>query len=222
MYEKILQKLKTQRGTTSNVTDRSLEDLAKSLVTVITTDEILAVADLSGAITSIDGNINHYTAEQIKALDQTKADEVAKKAKEEDDKKIADDLIKAKGGDEVPSWAQSLIDQNKITSDALAQLKGEKITNTRSEQLQVVLKDAPEAFKTMATTNFNQMQFTDDSAFETFKESTKTNLEGFNQLAKEKGMDFSTPKVNVNKPKGEALNPVFEAALKAKAESEKE
>ena len=52
MFEKILQKLKAQRGTTSNVSDKSLEDLAKSLVTVITTDELLNAMDLSAATTA--------------------------------------------------------------------------------------------------------------------------------------------------------------------------
>ena len=46
MYEKILQKLKEQRGDTSNVSDRTLQDLAKTLEGFITTDDLLETMDM--------------------------------------------------------------------------------------------------------------------------------------------------------------------------------
>ena len=74
MYEKILQKLKTQRGTTSNVSDRSLEDMAKSYELIIKDDEALNALDFTKIIQSLDGNISKIAADAAKkAKDEAEA-----------------------------------------------------------------------------------------------------------------------------------------------------
>lgn len=223
MFEKILQKLKTQRGTTSNVSDRSLEDLARSLESIITTDEILAVADLSKAITSIDGNINHYTAEQIKGLEkksETKPPEQI--AKELEDQRLAKEAKEKENKEKgiSPEMAQ-LMENQKNMMEMMAKMQGEKITNTRSDVLNSILKDAPDFYKNQIITGFNQMTFKDDEAFQAFTESTKTNFEAFQQSAKEQGLNITTPKADVQKPEVDEVNPVMKAALAAHAEANK-
>lgn len=234
MYEKILQKLKEQRQKviaakgSSNVSDRSLEDLARSLEPIISTDEILNVADLSKAIESIDGNINHYTAEQIKAMDKKKQEEEAKKAAEEAAKKAEQErLDKLKGAgdnkdvDIASIIAESIKSAVEPLTNQISELKGEKIATTRVEKMNEILKDAPEYYKNQIITGFNNMSFKDDDSFNSFLDNTKTNFETFQQQAKEQGLNTSAPKGEVKKEDEAKLNPVFEKAMKAYDEQQK-
>jgi len=97
-------------------------------------------------------------------------------------------------------------------------MNGEKITSTRSELLNTVLKGAPDALKAQTLENLKQMNFADDTAFETFKEATKTNVESMVQFGKEKGIEFGTPAAEVKAPIKDDLNPVMKAAFAAQAE----
>ena len=139
MFEKILQKLKAQRGETSNVSDRSLEDLARSLEPVITTDEILEKMDLSASIKSLDGNINHYTAEAVKTAKKKEDEEAAKKKKEEEDR--AKQKSQQTNQEDIPDWAKKLMEQNEQVTNTLASLQTEKATSTRREKLKKSFTD---------------------------------------------------------------------------------
>lgn len=221
MYEKILQKLKSQRGSNNQVTDKTLEAKAKTLESLITTDEILATVDFTDEIASMQGNIGHIASEAVKNAG-TEAEKLqAKKAQEEADKLAAEKLALTHKGEEAPEWAKAIIEQNKKNAETLAALQGEKITTTRSEKLNEILKEAPKAFKDQVISNFNQMQFADDDAFNAFTETTKTNFDGFKQLASEQGLSFSTPSLDVKPEPKTKLNPVFEKAFKAKEEEAK-
>lgn len=222
MYEKILQKLKSQRGSNNQVTNKTLEAKAKTLESLITTDEILATVDFTDEIASMQGNIGHIASEAVKNAG-TEAEKLqAKKAQEEADKLAAEKLASATpGAEEIPEWAKLIIEQSKKTAETLSALQGEKITTTRSEKLNEILKEAPKAFKDQVVSNFNQMQFADDDAFNAFTETTKTNFDGFKQLASEQGLSFSTPSLDVKPEPKTKLNPVFEKAFKAKEEEAK-
>ncbi len=206
MLEKILQKLKEQRGTTSNVSDRSLEALAKSLVILITTDEILAVADLSTAIESIDGNINHYTAEAVKKAKDAEDVEKAKKATELAVKKAAEKAKKDKEKgtgtktEETPEWAKTIMEQNQKFSEDLIALKQEKVTSTRSDQLNKIVKELPEYLANPIKESFKTASFENDEAFSTYLQQVEKSGKTFEQAAKEQGLNTSTPSVNVHVP----------------------
>lgn len=210
MYEKILLKLKEQRGTTSNVSDRSLEDMAKSLVSIITTDDLLALTDLSGAIASIDGNINHYTSEAVKKAKEEEEKEKVKKAEEEIAKKAEEAKKKkvAKGkGEEIPEYAQALMDQNKLIleqnqtfADNLNALKQEKETSKRGERLSKVLNGLPEYLVTPIKESFKTALFKDEEAFSTYLQQVEKSGKTFEQQAKEQGLNTDTPSVTVKKP----------------------
>ena len=204
MYEKILQKLKDQRGATSNVSDRSLEDLAKSLVTIITTDEILALANLTEAIESIDGNINHYTAEAVKKAKEEEEKE-AKKATELAAKK-AEEARKKKAGtktEDPPEWMETMktiMEQNQKISDDLIALKQEKVTSTRGTQLNTVLKDLPEYLANPIKESFKKTAFENDEAFSTYLQQVEKSGKTFEQAAKEQGLNTTAPSVTVKVP----------------------
>lgn len=210
MYEKILLKLKEQRGTTSNVTDRSLEDLAKSLVSIITTDDILALTDLSAAIASIDGNINHYTSEAVKKAKAEEEKEKAKKVEEAAAKKAEEAKRKKAAGsknEEIPEYAQALMDQNKLIleqnqtfADNLNALKQEKETSKRGEQLSKVLNGLPEYLVNPIKESFKTASFKDEEAFSTYLQQVEKSGKTFEQQAKEQGLNTDTPTIVVKKP----------------------
>jgi hypothetical protein len=199
MYEKILQKLKEQRGTTSTVSDRSLEDLARSLEPIITTDEILGLANLTNAIKSIEGNISHYTKQQLEKIkaDEKKAAEdaakkAAEKAKAEGDKK--DTILTAE------QLAGLIKDAIAPLATELAGLKQEKTTNSRVEKLQAILKGLPDFYTKPLLAGFVRTSFTDDTEFDTYLGEVTSNRDAFNQAAKEQGLNTFVPVADVKKP----------------------
>ncbi len=208
MYEKIVQKLKEQRGTTSNVSDRSLEDLAKSLETVITTDEILAVADLTKAIESLDGNISYYASGAVKKAKDIEEAEKANEATKLAAKKAAEKVKKEAGKkDDTPDWAKALFEgvdelreQNKTHSANLLALKNEKVTSTRSDKLNTIIKDLPDYVKDPIKEGFKTASFTNDEAFSTYLQQVEKSRKTFEQAAKEQGLNTNVPTVIVQKP----------------------
>lgn len=236
MLEKILTKLKAQRDaldaknkTKSNVSDRSLGDLAKSLVSVITTDDILKVADLTDAIASIDGNINHYTATAVEA---------AKKKQIEDDKKTAEDLVKKaaekkaaeekaaedkKNGITPPDPViAELLEQNKRILEQLQGIKTEGVTQTRSDLLAAELKETPVIFRDATLKGFDRMAFKDDAEFDTYIIEIKESAAAAIQVGKESNLNVHTPTVVVKKPDADGVSPEMAEAIKTVTKVDKD
>jgi hypothetical protein len=223
MYEKILQKLKkqrdelhTQKGTKSNVSDRSLGDLAKSLETVITTDEILEKADFSNSIASIDGNINHYTAEQVNTA-KTDAVEAYKKAEAERIQKEKDD--KAKGNktdnkdDDEPDVAKIVQDAIKPLVEKINSFENKEMTQTRSQILEEKLKDTPTIFRNATLSGFNRMNFKDDEEFNTYISEIEESAKAAIQEGAEKGLNTATPSSDIKPPDPEEVSPEMKKAI---------
>jgi len=214
MYEKILLKLKEQRGSTSNVSDRSLEDLARSLESIISTDELLTKTDLSKAIESIDGNINFYTAKQVEAA-KAKAIEEQKKvvedlAKKEAEKKLAEEQ---KSGEQ-PDIAKLISDALNPIVTELNGLKTQKVAQTRSEILNEKLKETPEIFRNATLKGFSRMNFETDEDFNTYIKEIETDSKVAVQIGLEKGLNTYTPKGDIKKPNPEAVSPEMAEAIK--------
>jgi hypothetical protein len=212
MYEKILQRLKDQRkkaaeekGST-NITDRSLEDLARSLESVITTDDILEKMDLTASIKSLDGNINHYTAGAVKKA-QEDAEKAKKEAEEEAARKAEEEEEEGKkpDGEKIPAWAKKLTEQNEQLSQSLTTMQNEKLTSSRKTKLTAVLKDAdgndlPDYYTKPILEGFNQASFGDDDAFTNYLNGIKTNSEAFAQRMKENNITFGSPRKDAEVP----------------------
>lgn len=207
MYEKILSKLMAQRaslvattGKTSNVSDRSLQDLAKALSAIITTDDVLTTVDLSAAIASIDGNINHYTKTQLQKMKdeeaQLKADAGNKEAAE-----IARKKAEAEGKPDIKGEVAAAIQAAmEPLMKEISGLKGAKISGDRSEKLNTILKTAPDAFKAPILASFKRMNFETDEDFSAFTTEITTSRDAFLQSAKELGLPFTIPVPNPKIP----------------------
>ena len=204
MLEKILQKMKEQRPKTSNVSDRSLQDLASTYVAVVTTDEQLEALDFLPAITSIDGNINNYTAEAVKKVKpQTKPTN--------GNPPTTETPQETPGGEEPPAWAKALMEQNKALTESVQRLNNEKITIDRQSQLEEVLKDTPVFFQKPILSAFQKAQFSDDEEFSTYIEEVKAIRTDFETQAAENGMNIAVPG-KASQPKQDGMTPILSEA----------
>jgi len=201
MYEKILQKLKENRGTTSMVSDRTLEDMAKSLIPVIKDEEVLKSMDFTSIVKSIEGNISHYTAEQIKRVQKEQEDANNQKKKEDEGKQ------KRKQSDEIPEYIQLIMEQNQklleaqtALSNEMNSLKSEKVANSRQAKLKSALNGIPDFVVNPILSAFEKTSFTDESEFEGYLTSTSENAKLFLQSAKEQGLNITIPSKDVKKP----------------------
>jgi len=222
MYEKILQKLKIQRGETSNVSDRSLEDLAKSLATIISADEILEKADLSAAIKSIDGNINSYTKKQIELAKKAESEKTAAEKAAEEKKKAEEDALKAKNDKDVPQYIKDMMEQQKKTQEMLLALQSEKSANTRKTLLEKTLETTPDFYKKSIVSAFEKTSFENEESFTEFLGTVKSNAEAFTQAAKEHGLPVNIPAGGIPKPEETGETPTLKSAREVlNAEKEK-
>ena len=92
-----------------------------------------------------------------------------------------------KGNDDAPAWAQGLVQTVQTLNDELAALKGEKITTTRREKLESLLKDKG-AFGTRTLKSFNKMKFENDEEFEEFYSEVEGDLKTYNQERADAGL----------------------------------
>jgi hypothetical protein len=227
MYERILQKLKEQRKQNSNVSDRSLADLAKSLESIILTEEILSKIDLSKAIESIDGNIRGIAADEVK---KTKSEvEAAKKAADDEEKRKKAETEKAKkmagvkDESEIPEYVKAIMEQNKLILDShakisadLGTLRNEKISSTRAEKLNKILDGAPSYLANPIKSSFQMAKFETDDEFDTYLSGIETEKANFIQQAKVNGLNTTTPGIDVKKPDPEnELPPIFKKAFES-------
>ena len=230
MHEKIVAKLKTQRGTTSNVSDRTMEDMAKAFELVINTDEVLATFDFSSAIKSMDGNISNYTAEQVKLMNsKTEAERVATEkaeAEKAEAEKAEAERIKG-GGVEVPEWAKAmkaqsdiLMEQNKTLAEKLGTFEQNKTHESRRDILKKKLTGLPDYFVKPIQENFKNAQFSDEDAFTGYIGVIEQSAADFKQKAAEGGLNIDAPSPNVKKPENngqtEALADAFATLEKSK------
>lgn len=95
---------------------------------------------------------------------------------------------KDKKTDEIPAWAQALIDSNKTLNDQLAAIKGEKVTDTRRAKLGTLLKGT-KSFGDSKLRDFRRMKFDTDEDFDEFYAEVEADLKTFNQERANAGLE---------------------------------
>lgn len=120
-------------------------------------------------------------------------------------------------GEEIPAWAQTLIEQNKTLNARFDALQNERTATTRQSKLAEVLKNAPEAVRSRYEKDFARMSFKDDDEFDGWLTELTPDIE---QIA----TDFSAKGGVVGRPKGGAQggaqpqeNPYLKARLEERA-----
>ena len=133
MKEKLLLSLKTKYKT-FGFGDKAFDGVADYLSKTVTEESQIetAISGVEGLLKAFQGDIDTVRNEKSglqKQLDELKKGEDGKK-KEDEEKK-----------DEVPSWAQSLIDSNKTLSTELSALKQKEFQATRQTEILAKAKE---------------------------------------------------------------------------------
>lgn len=108
--------------------------------------------------------------------------------------------------DDAPEWAKGLVQTVQTLNDEIAALKGEKVTTTRREKLETLLKDAG-TFGTRTLKSFNKMKFENDEEFEEFYSEVEEDLKSYNQERADAGLSIlgNPPGSGGGKPKKEEV-----------------
>ncbi|PLK44399.1 hypothetical protein [Emticicia sp. TH156] len=117
------------------------------------------------------------------------------------DKRVTDAIAKQKGpregnengftrpdNDDVPAWAQGLMEANRALTDKVSALENGKTTELRRATLETLLKDTPESFRQMKLRDFGRMNFRDESEFEAYKTELEAGLEEVKPLFGDQGL----------------------------------
>lgn len=97
-------------------------------------------------------------------------------------------------GDEVPAWAKSVIEVTTKLANDIAEIKGEKVVNTRTSLFTKAVETAPEKIRDRYTKDFNRMSFKDDEEFNAWLQEVQTDIIEFVNDLSVSGVTFSSPK----------------------------
>ncbi len=98
--------------------------------------------------------------------------------------------------EETPTWAKTIIEDNKTLRNEILAMKGEKAANGRKSELDKILKDAPEKIKSRYEKDFARINktFESDEDFNTWLEEIKPDIEELTTEFNAKGGIVGRPK----------------------------
>ncbi len=194
MRKIILEKLKAKF---EGVSDSILDRVAGKLARTVTTEE--------EATTAVAG----VTLQQLfDSYGDSRATEAQVSAVENYEKKYGlKDGAKVKDGDgpdgkkngpdnkdgdkDTPAWARAIIDSVKTLSDDVAAMKGEKVTATRRQQIDEIIKDLPDHLrKPYSYINLTSLT---DQEFESLKDGIKGDVAGVEKEDRQNNAVFGKP-----------------------------
>lgn len=155
MKQKILEALKAKfPGVNANVLNRIADKLCKT----VTTDEQVTTA-VAGVTKEVIEIIESYGDSRATEAQQTAVQTYEQKYGLKDGQKIDNgggsqggqqggtqtvQTQQTAGGEQVPAWAQALIDSNKTITERLNKMDGDRTTATRKQQLSSIIEKLPE------------------------------------------------------------------------------
>lgn len=138
-----------------------------------------------------------------------------KPKKDDDDKTDKDGKNK---GDDIPSWAKTLMENQQKMNERLDGIEKGKAADVRKSKFMEVIKDAPDKFRERAEKKFSRYTFKDDEDFEEYLEELAEEVEEVSTTEESKG-GIVTPPKGGNKGGGSEYKP--SPAMKARAERNK-
>lgn len=193
MRKIILEKLKAKfEGVSDFILDRIAEKLAKTVTTEEEATTAVAGVTLQQLFESYGDS--RATEAQVSAVanyekkyglkDGAKVDDGGKpgsKKNEPDDD----------GDKGTPAWAKAIINSVKTLADDVATMKGEKVTATRRQQIDEIIKDLPEHLrKPYSYINLTSLS---DEEFESLKDGIKGDVTNVEKEDKQNNAVFGKP-----------------------------
>lgn len=201
MKQKILEALKAKfPGVNANVLNRIADKLAKT----VTTDEQITTA-IAGVTKEFIEIIESYGDSRATEAQQTAVQTYETKYGLKDGQKIDNGggsqggqqggtqtvQKQSAGGEQVPAWAQALIESNKTITERLNKMDGDRTTATRKQQLSTIIEKLPENLrKAYERTPVDGLA---DEQFNTLVGEITTEVDGIVNDTRAKGAVFGRP-----------------------------
>jgi len=219
MFDKILAKLKGERGKTSQVSDRTLEDTARALESIIVSDEILAKYDAKKAISTLEGNINAVVSTEKTNWEKQKEEE--RKAQSPATPPTVPNMPTTPE-DPTQAKIKELTETVSSLIGVVGSLTKQTAQEKRTAALKEVLKDTPAYYQDPILAQIDKMTFAKEEDFNEYVGTVKTSAESFILKAKESGLNTTTPPKGGEDatPKTE-ISPLMAQALKVVTEDNK-
>lgn len=208
MKQQILEALKAKfTGVSDSILSRIADKLAKTTTTAEQVKTVVDGVTFQQVLESY-GDSRATEAQQTAVTNYEKKYNLKAGEKVEEEKK-GDPTTPPNGGDDVPSWAKTLIDTNKALSDRLNRMETERTTETRRTQLNNIVGTLPENLrKPYQRTSIDSLT---DEEFTSLLSEVKTEVEGITTDIKAKGASFGRPGAGAGKQNEE----LTEAQIKA-------
>lgn len=190
MKTKILEGL---RAKFPGVKDSVLSRIAEKLAETVTTEEAVT--------TSVEGVtfqqvLESYGDSRATEATQTSVTNYEKKHGLKDGKPVEDPnkgKEPKKTEDEMPAWAKALVEQNENLSKQLQAINGDKLAKARKDKLDAIIKDAPEAVKTLVAGGIKPEAFATEEEYDAHLATIKTQVETLSTQLQAKGGVFKSP-----------------------------
>lgn len=202
MRKEILEALKAKfTGVSETILGRIADKLAK---TVTTTEQVKAAVEAytwqqviegygDSRATEAQQTAVHNYEQKYGLKDGQKIDEGGAASGQTGSGKPVVTTPPAGGAEQVPAWAQALIDSNKSLTERLNKMDGERQTATRKQQLSAVIGKLPENLrKGYERTSVDNLT---DEAFETLLGEITAEVDGIVKDSQQRGAVFGRPSV---------------------------
>ncbi len=233
LKSKIISKLKEKaKSLKINLSNVRINGLADKLDAIVDNED-----DIDGEIDKLDSILSF---KELAVLDDVKRNSDRRAAEEEDEEEEEGDDTpdtdnagesdkgKGKGKDEMPTWFKAHVEsQNKIIEGLTTQLsafKAGQTTQTRRQQLEEKLKDAPDKFKTRTLRDFDRLKIDSDEDFESYLADVEQDVADEVQAVADAGLGVDLPSGGLGgkKLKEDEVSPAMKELIdqrKAAAES---
>lgn len=185
---------------------------------------LITEENLESAIAGAKPALTSFQAELDRRVNAQKAEiEKAKKQAVNPEKEQGADPeptpTQGKDDDEATKLLKMIAEQQKSLGERLAAIEGGKIADTRKQQLQAKLNDAPEFLKNKILKDFARMKFDSDEEFSTYLEETEADIKDAVQAAANEGLGQTSKPIIAGGTNEKDVSSDMKAYLKSKKES---
>ena len=211
MYQLILNALKAKF---QGVSDAVLSRIANKLAKTVTSQEQVATSAEGVTLQQV---IDSYADHRATEAQQTAVHNYESKYGLKDGEKVTPVTVQQQGGQptggqstqptagatETPEWAKQLIEQNKVLTDRIAKMEGQRTTDSRKQQLSTIIAKLPEQLrKPYERITLDSLS---DEQFNTLVTEVTTEVEGIANDINSKGAVFGRPTANSSGNQGNEL-----------------